>query len=62
MKNGTFVIERVVRGRWGALERERDIKYWADATKETLMDLEFHGGYRGRAWQWGQGIGRSNDP
>ncbi len=37
MKNGTFVIERVVRGRWGVLERERNIKYWADATKETLM-------------------------
>jgi predicted phage terminase large subunit-like protein len=36
MKNGTFVIERVVRGRWGVLERERNIKYWADATKETL--------------------------
>jgi predicted phage terminase large subunit-like protein len=36
MKNGTFVIERVVRGRWGVLERERNIKFWADATKETL--------------------------
>jgi predicted phage terminase large subunit-like protein len=36
MKNGTFVIERVVRGRWGVLELERTIKYWADATKETL--------------------------
>jgi predicted phage terminase large subunit-like protein len=36
MKNGTFVIERVVRGRWGVLEREQNIKYWADATKESL--------------------------
>ena len=36
MKNGTFVIERVVRGRWGVLEREKNIKYWADATKQSL--------------------------
>jgi predicted phage terminase large subunit-like protein len=41
MKNGTFVIERVVRGRWGVLERERNIKYWADATKETLRTWSF---------------------
>ena len=41
MKNGTFVIERVVRGRWGALERERNIKYWADATKEALRTWSF---------------------
>jgi predicted phage terminase large subunit-like protein len=39
MKNGTFVIERVVRGRWGALEREKNIKHWADATKENLRRL-----------------------
>ena len=39
MKNGTFVIERVVRGRWGVLERERTIRYWADATRETLNDF-----------------------
>jgi predicted phage terminase large subunit-like protein len=38
MKNGTFVIERVVRGRWGVLERERNIKYLADATRESLND------------------------
>jgi phage terminase large subunit-like protein len=36
MKNGTFVIERVVRGRWGVLEREKNIKHWADATKENV--------------------------
>jgi len=36
MKNGTFVIDRVVRGRWGVLEREQNIKYWADATKQSL--------------------------
>jgi predicted phage terminase large subunit-like protein len=41
MKNGTFVIERVVRGRWGALERERNIKHWADATKEALRTWKF---------------------
>jgi phage terminase large subunit-like protein len=41
MKNGTFVIERVVRGRWGALEREKHIKHWADATKETLRTWSF---------------------
>jgi predicted phage terminase large subunit-like protein len=41
MKNGNFVIERVVRGRWGALEREKNIKYWADATKETLRTWSF---------------------
>jgi predicted phage terminase large subunit-like protein len=41
MKNGTFVIERVVRGRWGALERERNIKYWADATKKALKTWKF---------------------
>jgi hypothetical protein len=45
MKNGNFVIERVVRGRWGALEREKIIKYWADATKDTLMTA---GGIRAR--------------
>jgi predicted phage terminase large subunit-like protein len=41
MKNGTFVIERVVRGRWGALERERNIKHWADATKRALKIWRF---------------------
>jgi predicted phage terminase large subunit-like protein len=39
MKNGTFVIERVVRGRWGVLDRERNIKHLADATRESLNDF-----------------------
>jgi predicted phage terminase large subunit-like protein len=41
MKNGTFVIERVVRGRWNVFDREKNIKYWADATKETLRTWSF---------------------
>ena len=39
MKNRTFVIEHVVRGRWGVLERERTIKSWADATRESLKNF-----------------------
>jgi predicted phage terminase large subunit-like protein len=39
MKNRTFVIEHVVRGRWGVLERERTIKYWAGATRESLKNF-----------------------
>ena len=31
MKDGTFVIEHVLRGHWGALERERIIKEKLDA-------------------------------
>jgi hypothetical protein len=33
MKNGTFVIEHVVRGRWNALEREQHIKTYSKADK-----------------------------
>jgi hypothetical protein len=33
-KDGRFVIERVVRGHWGALERERMIKQVADDVRE----------------------------
>jgi len=29
LKDGRFVIERIVRGHWGALEREKQIKQWA---------------------------------
>jgi phage terminase large subunit-like protein len=36
MKDGRFVIERVVRGRWGALEREQMIKAVADDTRDKL--------------------------
>ena len=30
LKDGRFVISHVARGQWGAYERERQIKYWAD--------------------------------
>jgi predicted phage terminase large subunit-like protein len=36
MKNGTFVIERVVRGHWGALDREKEIKKWAEHDRNNL--------------------------
>jgi predicted phage terminase large subunit-like protein len=36
MKDGRFIIERVVRGHWGALDREKQIKIWADHDKENL--------------------------
>jgi YfbU domain len=54
MKNGTFVIERVVRGRWGVLERGHQ--------RKLERQLEVHGRHRGRTRQWRQGIGGSNDP
>jgi predicted phage terminase large subunit-like protein len=39
MRSGAFVIEHVMRGRWGALERERIIKEWADFLKGRLSRL-----------------------
>jgi predicted phage terminase large subunit-like protein len=36
MRDGTFVIEDVLRGHWGALEREKYIKQWADSTRDSL--------------------------
>jgi predicted phage terminase large subunit-like protein len=36
MKDGRFVIERVVRGHWGALEREKKIKEHAEADSRIL--------------------------
>jgi hypothetical protein len=39
MKDGTFVIERVVRGRWAALERETIIKRMAEDTRNDLSRL-----------------------
>jgi hypothetical protein len=46
MRDGTFVIEDVIRGHWAALERERIIKQWADSTRDALMrtSVRFHGG------------------
>jgi hypothetical protein len=39
MKNGIYVIERVVRGRWAALERETLIKRMAEDTRKDLSPL-----------------------
>jgi len=39
MKNGTFVIENVICGHWGALEREKYIKAWADYMRGVLSPL-----------------------
>jgi hypothetical protein len=36
MRDGTFVIEDVLRGHWAALEREKYIKQWADSTRDSL--------------------------
>jgi hypothetical protein len=36
MRDGTFVIEDVLRGHWGALQREQIIKQWADSTRDAL--------------------------
>jgi predicted phage terminase large subunit-like protein len=36
MKDKTYVIEHVVRGRWGVLEREQHIKEWAQRDRASL--------------------------
>jgi predicted phage terminase large subunit-like protein len=36
MKDGRFVVEHVVRGRWSALDRENVIKEWARRDREML--------------------------
>ena len=46
MKNGTYVIERVVRGRWSALERETIIKRCAEDTRNDLRRLSLTFGPR----------------
>jgi len=40
MYDGTYVISHVVRGRWGALERERKIKILADADSKLFKNYE----------------------
>ena len=35
LKDNHFVIEHVVRGRWGALEREEKIKFWAQSDQRN---------------------------
>jgi len=39
IKNGTFVIENVVTGHWGALAREQHIKQWADDMRDKSSPL-----------------------
>ena len=39
MKDGRFVIENVIAGRWGALDREKYIKAWADYMRNQLSPL-----------------------
>ena len=36
MKDKTYVIQHVVRGRWGVLEREQNIKAWAERDRASL--------------------------
>jgi phage terminase large subunit-like protein len=36
MKSGAFVIENIIAGHWGALEREKYIKAWADYMRNEL--------------------------
>ena len=38
MKDGTFVIEHVVRGQWSALEREQQIKATAAADSNSIKN------------------------
>jgi predicted phage terminase large subunit-like protein len=41
MKDGRFVIEHVARGQWSALEREQQIKYWAEHDKGMLRHTPY---------------------
>lgn len=40
MADGTFVVSHVARGQWGALERERKIKSWAQADASEFGSYE----------------------
>jgi predicted phage terminase large subunit-like protein len=44
MKDGRFVIEHVARGQWGALERERHIKAWAERDRASLRSWSYEVG------------------
>lgn len=48
MKNKTYVVGHVVRGRWGALEREEQIKAWAKIDRDN--------------WGWGYEIYVEQEP
>jgi hypothetical protein len=40
LKDGRFVISHIARGQWGAYERERQIKYWADDDSRIHRNYE----------------------
>jgi predicted phage terminase large subunit-like protein len=40
MFDGTYVISHIIRGRWGALQRERNIKVLADADAKLFKNYE----------------------
>ena len=42
MSDGTFVISHVVRGQWGALEREEKIKAWTEVDAAEFDGYEVH--------------------
>ena len=42
MSDGTFVISHVVRGQWGALEREEKIKAWTETDASEFNSYEVH--------------------
>jgi hypothetical protein len=42
MKNGIFVIERVVRGHWSALEREQMIKKCVETDYQNMGRFNMH--------------------
>jgi predicted phage terminase large subunit-like protein len=39
-KDGRFIIEHVVRGRWNALDRERQIKAWTETDTQVCKSYE----------------------
>jgi predicted phage terminase large subunit-like protein len=42
MSDGTFVISHIVRGQWGALEREEKIKAWTEIDASEFGSFEAH--------------------
>ena len=40
LKDGRFVISHIARGQWGAYERERQIKFWADDDARVYRNYE----------------------
>ena len=42
MSDGTFVISHVVRGQWGALDREEKIKAWTEVDASEFNSYEVH--------------------